>query len=275
MKIGKHEVNNWVVIGGGVGVVAVVYFYKKSANSAAANSSTASTSTSNAIDPLTGLPYTQDSQIDPLTGMTYLSEAQEYGSVQAAESAVQSGSSYGAYGYGTTGYYGTAGYPTTNVNGSPPTTGTSFANNAQWAQAVQSGLAGLGYSSTDVASALGLYLNNMPLGTLADGVSAVSIVQAAVAEYGPPPVGSFTIIQSGTTTPPPTVNNNVTVPNVVGQSNVDAQRILKAAGFKVSAPADYGPKGSVMYITSEQPAAGTSVAPGTTILLEGKENLAK
>jgi hypothetical protein len=53
-----------------------------------------------------------------------------------------------------------------------------------------------------VASALGLYLGGLPLNTLADGTSAVSIVQAALAEYGPPPTppAAGIIMPSGTST---------------------------------------------------------------------------
>src|SRR5215469_1554067 len=44
------------------------------------------------INPVTGLAYSQDTATDPVTGLPYLSEAEQYGSVQAAEAAV---SAYG------------------------------------------------------------------------------------------------------------------------------------------------------------------------------------
>jgi hypothetical protein len=177
---------------GVVGVGAIWYWRKKSA--AAASSSSSSTDP-NAIDPLTGLPYSQDQQTDPLTGLTYLGEAQQYGSVAAAEAAFSggtSGSGYSAVGGGA--YGGTAGYPTSNVGGTGSTGG--YATNAQWAQAVTAGLTGLGYSATDVAAALGLFFAGQQLTTGADGVSYASIIQAAEAEFGPPPQGTYSIISA-------------------------------------------------------------------------------
>lgn len=199
-EIGGKKINKWWLIGGAGGAVLVFYLYKK-------NQSSSSSSGSNAIDPLTGMPYSQDSQIDPLTGMSYLSEAQQYGSVQAAENAVASGSAYGS-GYTSGGGFaggssGTAGFGSLSGSTTQQASG-SFDTNAQWAQTVTTGLTQLGYSSTDVSAALGLYLSGLPLGTAPDGVSYLTIVQAAVAEFGPPPVGTFQIIGSNTnSTPPP------------------------------------------------------------------------
>ena len=194
MNIAGHKISNWWLLGGGLGAVAAVYFYRKAASGPASPASSASSSS---IDPVTGLPYSQDNQADPVTGLTYLQEAQEYGSVQAAEQEVTSGSAY----YGVTGA-GSAidsGYPT--IYGAAGTTSPSpgsYATDAQWAQAVTAGLADLGYNSADVSTALGLYFQNQPLGTLADGASALSIVQAAIAEYGQPPVGTYQITAAPT-----------------------------------------------------------------------------
>ena len=194
MDIAGHKINNWVIIAGGGGVVLLYVLYRNASKSAAATQS-ASTST---IDPLTGLPTSQDNQIDPSTGMTYLQEAQEYGSVSAAEAAVSSGSAYAA---GTGGYYGAedAGYPTSTSNVGTSVAIQSYATNAAWSQAVTAGLAGLGYNSEDIASALGLFFAQHPLGTASDGVSYASIIQAAEAEYGPPPQGTYSIIPEPTT----------------------------------------------------------------------------
>jgi hypothetical protein len=198
IKIGGKKVNPWVIVAGVGGVGIVAYLYLKNRGSA----STASGTT----NPLTGLPTSQDNAVDPVTGMTYAAEAAQYGSVQAAEQAVSGG--YGtASGYGNTGYVGSSGYPTINgITGNPTTGGNNFSTNAAWAQAVTAGLTGLGYSATDVAAALGLFFAQQPLGAGSDGVSYVSIVQAAEAEYGPPPQGTYAIISSppaGTTPPPP------------------------------------------------------------------------
>lgn len=171
------------------GVVVIYYAYRQHKNAQASTSSTSPSS----IDPVTGLPYSQDTQIDPLTGMAYLAEAQQYGSVSAAESAVagQSAIDYSSA-YGSS--YGPVGTSSTGSTVLGTTGSGGYASNAAWAQAVTAGLTAIGYTSTDVSAALGMYLGSLPLSTLADGVSAASIVQAAVAEYGPPPVGSYVMI---------------------------------------------------------------------------------
>lgn len=191
VKLFGHQVSTpaAVAIGGG-SLVAIWFAYKQHETSAAA----ASTSTSNpsAIDPVTDLPYSQDSTIDPLTGESYLAEAQEYGSVSAAEQAVAGESSLdysSEYGAGS-GDTGTSTGVTTDV----PATG--YTTNAAWAQAVTSGLTDLGYTASDVSAALGQYLGSLPETTAQAG-----IVNTALAEYGPPPAGSFTIILASTTGP--------------------------------------------------------------------------
>jgi hypothetical protein len=190
VKIFGHTVSTPAAVAIGVGSLGAIYFaYKQHAASTAAASATSPS----AIDPLTGLPYSEDNTIDPLTGEAYLAEAQQYGSVSAAEAAVSGGgygygSSYGGYGTGS-GLVGSAGVTTEVASG-------GYASNAAWAQAVTAGLTTIGYTSTDVSAALGMYLGSLPLTTLADGVSSASIVEAALAEYGPPPVGSFQIIMA-------------------------------------------------------------------------------
>jgi hypothetical protein len=183
-------------IAGGSGL-AVYFAYKQHKASQAGSGA----SNPSAIDPVTGLPYSQDNVTDPLTGQTYLAEAQQYGSVAAAEQATAAsssaslqsayGGSYGGgYGYGSsTGLVGSSG--TTQISSG------GYASNAAWAQAVTAGLTNLGYTSTDISAALGLYLGGLPLTNLPDGQSAASIVEAALAEYGPPPVGSYTPVMPG------------------------------------------------------------------------------
>ncbi len=176
MNIGGHKIPKWAVWGGAIGggLVLFIYFKNRSAGS--------SSSSQSGIDPATGLPYSQDNQI-------------------AGESAY--GAAGGGGGYG---YVGSAGFPTSNV-ANPSGTG-SYATNAAWSQAVTAGLSSLGYSSTDIAAALGLYFADAPLTTV-----QASIVQAAIAEFGPPPQGTYSIVSSpssggavggstgGTTTP--------------------------------------------------------------------------
>jgi hypothetical protein len=185
VKIFGHEVSTGaaVAIAGGSGL-AIWFAYKQHAASAGTSTS------ASAIDPVTGLPYSQDNQIDPLTGEAYLAEAQEYGSVSAAENAVAGESSLD---YSSE--FGAAG-AASGTAGSTEVASGGYASNAAWAQAVTAGLTAIGYTSTDVSAALGMYLGSLPLTTLADGVSAAAIVEAALAEYGPPPVGSFQIIMA-------------------------------------------------------------------------------
>jgi hypothetical protein len=255
MNIGGRKVSNWWLIGGGVGVVAVIWVFRKNSGSPASPASATGT------DPVTGLPYSQDSQVDPVTNMGYLAEAQQYGSVSAAEAAVTGGAALGS-GYGLSGgsggYYGTAGYPTSST-GSGSTGSGGYSSNAQWAQAVQAGLAGLGYDPQTVASALGLYLASMPL-----PAADASLVQAAIAEYGPPPVGSYPIIRS----PSSGGGATIPVPDVKGMEQAQAYQVISSVGLKPSGPAPV--KGKVHTVTAQSPKAGTHVAHGTTVHLTSK-----
>jgi hypothetical protein len=258
-----HKVNPWMAGAIGVGSVAVIWFaWKQHESSAAASAVPAGTSAS-AIDPLTGLPTSEDNQTDPLTGETYLAEAQQYGSVQAAEQALSgeglgseyTGSGYGGYGYG---YDNTSGNPNEDY-------GTTYATNAAWAQAVEAGLTDLGYSPTDVAAALGRYLGN-----LSETSAQATIVQAAIAEYGPPPVGSYTIIMQSSTGPTGS-GSTVTVPDVVGQSLVDAQRNIGYAGLKSSTSGPATTKaGEVREVTEQSPRSGSKVNSESTVKLTYK-----
>lgn len=266
-EIAGHKISNWWLIGGAAGGILVFYLYKHSSGASAASSAT----DSSGIDPVTGLPYSQDNEIDPLTGLTYLAEAQQYGSVAAAEAAYSgsaASSGYDEAGGAGGGYVGTAGYPTSNVGGTTST--PSYATNAQWAQAVTAGLVSLGYSATDIAAALGLFFAGQPLSTAADGVSYVQIVQAAEAEFGPPPQGTYSIISQpasgsgtttttgGTTTPPATV----AVPDCAGLSAGAAHNAITAAGLHATAPTG---QLATAQCTGTSPPAGTQLAPGSNV----------
>lgn len=181
LHIFGHTVTRPAAIAIGGGSALAIWLAWKQHKSSAGSPSASS------IDPVTGLPYSQDTSVDPLTGQEYLAEAQQYGSVQAAENAVAGESSVDySSAYGTGG--GVAGTATSLV---PSTTvqGTTYASNAAWAQAAEAGLTDIGYAPTDVAAALGRYLGSLPLTP-----DQATIVQAAVAEYGPPPAGTFQVI---------------------------------------------------------------------------------
>jgi Fibronectin type III domain len=119
LEIAGKKVPKWALIGGaGVVVAGGIWLYKRSSNAA----SSSATTNPSAIDPVTGLPYSEDQTTDPLTGMTYLAEAQEYGSVSAAEAALL-GSNSAAYDYAGGG--DTTGTDTTSTTASTPTTTTT------------------------------------------------------------------------------------------------------------------------------------------------------
>lgn len=155
-------------------------------------------------DPVTGLPYSEDSTTDPVTGLTYLAEAEEYGSVATAEAAVSQYGQSVATGTGTSSIPAGESSAGTSTLASGAVTSSTYVTNAAWSQAVQAGLSDISgstsYDGTDIGSAIGAYLGNQPLTS-----AQAALVSTALAEYGPPPVGTYSIIVSssagtGTTT---------------------------------------------------------------------------
>lgn len=187
IKILGHKFSKGEAVAVGAGGLVVIYFVWKQ-HKASTPGSAAS------IDPVTGLPTSEDDQIDPLTGSAYLAEAQQYGSVSAAEQAY-AGEASVDYGSSYSGGGGVAGSSATPLVYANEVQGTTYASNAAWSQAVEAGLSDIGYSSTDIAAALGRYL-----GSLSETPDQASIVDAAIAEYGDPPVGTFTVIMAPATT---------------------------------------------------------------------------
>ena len=189
VKVAGKQLPKWAVYGGaGIVVVGGILLLKRKSSSSATSAAT----DPNAINPLTGLPYSQDNAIDPLTGLGYLAEAQQYGSVAAAEAA-QSASQSGLGSSGGIGSGLTTGGSTGNVGGStgdtgggtviPPTTGsTGFTSNSDWGQSAIGTLEQLGYSSGDATSAIAAYLAGLTLTAF-----QAQLVQIAIGEIGPPP----------------------------------------------------------------------------------------
>ena len=205
------------------GAVLVTWFAWKQHQSSGAGSSSA-------IDPLTGLPASQDNATDPLTGEAYLAEAQQYGSVTAAEQSLSGtglGASYYGYPSGLAGTSTGASLVPQNV-----VQGTTYGSNSAWAQAVEAGLTDIGYSPTDVAAALGRYLGDLP-----ETAAQAGIVQAAIAEYGLPPVGSFTIRQAPPAGPAGS-GNTATTPAQVGSFSVTPYKGYANFGWHAVAGAD-------------------------------------
>lgn len=225
-----------------------------------ANASSAGTG----VDPVTNLPYSEDTQIDPITGLPYLQEAQEYGSVATAEAAV---SAYGqtsatGSGYGVQPASGTSGDGSSTVAAGATSAGT-YTSTAAWAQAAQTGLEQISgtttYNGTDIGTALGDYLQGEELTP-----GQIQVVNIALAEFpfpgSPPP-----ILKQPVSTPAATVK----VPSsLIGQAQEAAFAILSAAGLKATGTPVV--KGKTLIVQTVSPKEGTTVAPGTTIHLTSK-----
>jgi hypothetical protein len=184
ITIAGHKFPKWVVWASAIGGVGAVYLaYRAHKNAAAAAATTAATQSG--IDPVTGLPYSEDSAIDPVTGMTYLQEAQEYGSVSAADASVSQSASDAGY---SDEDYGESGLAAGEPDYYSSAASTTYSTNAEWVSAATTGLESLGYAASDVNTALANYLAGLSLTS-----TQATIVQAAIAEFGPPPVGTFAI----------------------------------------------------------------------------------
>jgi len=178
MKIaGKDIKSKPVLIGGGV-TVAIVYFTYMKRKKAQAASAAAATPDPNAIDPATGLPYSQEGGYGQDAGIGY-----QYSVPNP--------------------YVGQAGSLTTN-------SGAGYTSNTAWvADAEQYAVNTFGASITLFASAVGKYLAQSPSGLNGDEYQLMSEVIGLI---GQPPNGSFRLIQAapvsnpsggGGTTPSP------------------------------------------------------------------------
>lgn len=267
----------YIVVGGGlaIGVVAEVLHHKKTGSWSPFASGTASSSNSGATgtDPVTGLPFSQDDTTDPITGQTYLAEAQQYGSVAAAEAAVSAWGQSTATGSGIP---VNPASPASSGSINTPVGSSVYTSNAAWAQAATAGLTDVGYPATDVSSALGAYLTQTPLTP-----AQATLVKTAIAEYGPAPIGNLQVIlipnATPSTTPPPAPAPTpqaaqVNVPNVVGLEAVQAQPIISSVGLKstLTGPAFKTGTSQVRIITAQSPKAGAKAAKGSTVTLTYK-----
>lgn len=186
----------YAVIAGGSAIAAYALYRHKqntgswnplnSGTAAGAASTAAGTTAASGTDPITGMPYSDDSATDPDTGQQYLAEAEQYGSVAAAEASVS------AYGQSTATGSGIPVNPASPASSGSVNTvvGTSvYTSNASWEQAATAGLVSVGYDGPTVATALGNYVTQTPLTP-----AQVTIVNTAIGEYGPAPVGNLQII---------------------------------------------------------------------------------
>jgi hypothetical protein len=258
------------IVVGGVGVVGLVVYEKVKTKKAAAVPVTPDTATQAATsgttgeieDPTTGTMY-PDTSVDPQTGLTYEQEITEYGSVSAADAASSGTVDQAALQGETPQEYveQTGGY-----TGTGATTGSTVTTNAQWMSEVESGLSEQGYTASDIGQALAAYFAGKPLGVSSDGGNLYTIMNLAVSEYGPPPVGSYPLLNGGGSATLPGTGNAV-VPNVIGRTDLGtAEGIVKAAGLTARAAGD-SPAGNKGSVTAQDPAAGSTVAKGSSVTL--------
>lgn len=210
----------YAVVGGGI-LVTGYALYRHHANtgswspfasgnngSSAASASSGGSPSGTVTDPTTGQVYS-DTALDPITNMTYASEIASYGSVAAAESQFQA--TYGNTTSGITASEFGTGYVSNQANqGTTTTSGTNnYTSNSAWAQAVQAGLENISgsttYDGTDIGTAIGAYLEGMPL-TQAQN----QLINTAIAEYGKPPQGAppVTMVPVTGPKPPPKVDKD-------------------------------------------------------------------
>jgi hypothetical protein len=220
-KLSKPEIYASIAGGLGIGGYFIYRHHSKTGSWNPWSSSTASAAASGGTgtDPITGLPYSQDDAVDPATGQTYLAEANQYGSVQAAEASIS------AYGTSTATGSGIPVNPASPASSGSINTpvGTSvYTSNAAWAQAATAGLESVGYDGTTVAAALGAYLTQTPL-----TADQATLVNTAIGEYGPAPVGSLQVILApvsgpSTTPVPPAPTASAPKPSATWSSSIGA-----------------------------------------------------
>jgi hypothetical protein len=243
-KIPKWAVYGGVIGGGG----ALIYAYVKAKNKKTA-AATAATSAA------TGAGY----------GYGYGSQAQYGYGTQYGYGAYTNDSNYG-YGTGVDTAYGYGSYGSGISNVAP----TQVTTNAEWTQQALSQLTNQGYSGTQVLTALGEYTTGQAVAT-----ANQPTVYAAIAVEGYPPVsgagGYPPSIKTAATTGGGTgggQTTNVTVPPTKGQSQEAGFAILSAAGLKATGTPVV--KGKTLIVQSSSPAAGATVAKGSTVKLTSK-----
>jgi Fibronectin type III domain len=223
----------YVVAGGGlaIGVFALVQHHSKTGSWSPFATGTAATSNSSATgtDPITGMPYSDDNATDPITGQQYLAEAEQYGSVQAAEASV---SAFGQSTASGSGIPVNPASPASSGSINTPVGSSVYTSNAAWAQAATAGLTDVGYSGTDVATALGDYLTQTPVTP-----AQATLINTAIAEYGPAPVGNLQVILQPTATAsntPPPATTTTTTPTSTTKATVKIPPMpgnLKSSGI--------------------------------------------
>lgn len=191
------------------GVLGIAWYRSKKAKADAAAASTTSAgalSDPNAIDPATGLPYSQEgvgydqtSNIDPATGYPYGSSEDQ--------SAYMSQAGYSGY----SGYGGN--YPT-NPSANPVGPG-SFTNNQMWAQYVEDYMTNtVGGNAAEIGNAVGKYLTGQAVTS-----TQKSLIEQAIAFGGYPPVNGVSGFPPSIKTAPPAGPPPHTHPTIIVHAN--------------------------------------------------------
>jgi hypothetical protein len=254
------EVKKKTAVIGGVaiaGVVVVAIIRKRNSASAAAATS-ATTGTAAATSDTSTDPAGNVGVIDPATGYVYGSPEDE----QALESASGSGDVGVGYGSDTGDYSGidpNTGIPyadETGYGGIGTTVGTTTPETRdQWIQAAESDL-----NAPNMTSVAANIFAGLPVSS-----ADKDLFLQAVALEGAPPGGYPTPIKlTDTKGHPGTTSAKVKVPNVKNEHSADAQARLEAAGLKAHL-SQQTPHGKVGVVISQTPAAGASVAKGSTV----------
>jgi hypothetical protein len=276
----------YAVIGGTVllGGIAEYAHHKSTGSWNPFTKATASTATGSAIDPVTNLPVSEDNQIDPITNLPYLAEAQQYGSVAAAEASVSAYGATSATGSGVGVSPASPGLDGSTNTAAGATSAENYTSAAAWAQAAQTGLEQISglptYNGVDIGTALGDYLQGEELTP-----AQIQVVNIALSEFpfpGTPPQvlrmpNAVAALPPSNSTGTPTLPTapggpakaTVKIPNVVNQDAATAETILQGVGLRPSIrfTATSDKPGIFHIITKTSPAVGTNVPTGTTVTL--------
>lgn len=230
---------------GGIGVAGVGAFIlwrrHQAGSAASAPADTNSTGDPNAIDPATGLPYSDEGGSDE-AAYPGTAGGIEYGTGGQIPYGSGYGTPYGAYGGG--GYYG-GGVGTT----------TTPTNNQTWLDDAESALG----STAAVQAALTKVLGGVTVTT-----AQKDIFLEAVGILGAPPEGYPPIHTTDTSGHPKPGTKKVKVPKVTGDAYETAAAKIKAVGLVAR-------RGSanVGVVSSQSPEGGTEVAKGSSVVLRG------
>ena len=177
--------------------------------------------------------------MDPLTGLPYLAEAQQYGSVQAAEKRVAGESlSTTRSGLGTGG--GRRGRLPAGAGPGERGAGHQYASNAAWAQAAEAGLTDIGYTRPT-------WRRRRPVPGRAVETPRRRRSSGGIAEYGPPPVGSFQVIMAPPgpeAAPEGTARRRRRAPSTAAPSGLHVTTCTRAAQVRLERAAHPGRAGA-------------------------------